>query len=210
MIINWLHRKQKAEKVIVFFNGWAFTDAIVAHLIADDDTDVLTVNDYRDISTPLPNLNQYAERNLIAWSFGVGSYLLWQQQYANYFTRKIAINGTPQTIDRKLGIANKVVQHTIDTLSAESHQTFLQRCNNNTLKSEVTDIEPKKAELIEISRRDYSSASKDKWDMAWISHNDPIFASKNQLRAWRNNQINMIEAPHAPFSYWSKWQDILA
>lgn len=214
MIYKWLQKNNKARDVIVFFTGWGFNESVVEHLRSNVETDILFVSDYTTLDTDLPDLHHYKNRTLIAWSFGVGSYVLWQQHRPNIFTRKVAINGTIQAVDRHRGIPEKVVQHTINTLTQDSFKEFIQRCYNNDGISASTNIniDTKKVELINIKERDYSSVNNSGasgWDAIWISQHDTIFPLKNQHRAWLSSTTKTIDAPHVAFTHWSHWQDIL-
>ncbi|MBX2849752.1 MAG: DUF452 family protein [Acidiferrobacterales bacterium] len=214
MIYSWLHRHKKAQNLIVFFNGWGMGQDFIKHLNCDANTDVMVATDYQDLSIDIPNIDAYQHRSVIAWSFGVANYSVWQQHRPDYFDTKVAINGTIQGVDRLLGIPERVVQHTIDTLSHESYKEFLSRCLNLT-EHKVGDIEEselalKKQELNSIKDRNYSVNGEIKWDNVWISQNDRIFPFKNQMRAWQNHSFSIINAAHAPFSLWHTWHEILS
>jgi len=45
---HWI-RQQHSPRLILFFNGWGMDEHTIAHLACDDDWDVLTVCDYRDV-----------------------------------------------------------------------------------------------------------------------------------------------------------------
>ncbi len=212
MIYKWQHQSSRAIHVVVFFNGWGLDNTIIANLLTNTDTDVLVVSDYTNIENKLPDLSLYDTRTLIAWSFGVANYTLWQQNRPDIFDTKIAINGTMQGIDRYAGIAGVVVQHTIDTLNLDSFVEFSKRCcnsSNMTINASNVDISTKKNELQHIKDRRYVVDNTIPWDAIWISKQDKIFPTKNQLRAWQYYQPNLIDAAHAPFTYWVNWQDLL-
>lgn len=214
MICKWLHRQPNATNVIVFFSGWGFGETIVAHLKADSDTDVLFVYDYTQLDNALSELNNYRKRTLIAWSFGVGNYLLWQKEVSDvHFDKKVAINGTPQAINRKMGIAEKVVSHTIERLCPQTFQEFVKRCGGKIVSPSVLNdaqINLLKIELESIKQRGYPEPSKVNWDKAWISQHDQIFPIENQQRAWQDTPQTVINASHNVFDIWSDWQDLLA
>jgi len=207
----WLHQQPNASKVIVFFNGWGFDSSIVQHLICDDDTDVLVVSNYSDLSMDLVDLSAYTTRSLIAWSFGVASYCHWQTGRDDPFQKKVAINGTMMPIDRRQGIATKVVQKTIDTLSQESFQVFAARCFNRPQTEIKIDVEQRRVELTAIKNRGNADQLL-AWDKVWLSTHDKIFLPKNTQLAWHGHtqKMEFINAPHAPFNYWRNWQAVLA
>lgn len=219
MIFSWLTQQRDATKVIVFFNGWGIDKCAIEHLTLEPDTDLLFVSDYTTIDTKLPNLANYQQRYLVAWSFGVANYCAWQANYPDTFDKKIAINGTIQGIDRDFGIAQKIVEHTINTLSIDSYREFISRCYNginniqkeHEIAYEISEAElgRNKIELEQINIRRYPTISKIKWDSVWISNNDMIFPSKNQTKAWQGVSVQLIDAAHAPFDNWSNWQELL-
>ena len=213
MIYKWLHKHEQANEVIVFFSGWGFDQKVVERLTANG-TDVLFIYDYTNIEIELPKLNSYKKCNLVAWSFGVGHYALWQAVNPDPFTNKVAINGTVATIDRLLGIPKKVVQHTINSLTYESYQEFVKRCFNQddehlTADCHHIDIDKLKNELTAISQRNYLHQHNWKWDKVWLSLNDKIYPTKNQQRAWQSATFETIDESHAPFNTWSNWQQLL-
>lgn len=206
MQYHWRRREAGAKKLIVFFGGWGIGPEAYSHL--DTGSDLLTVWDYRDIDRELPEIRQYDSRTLVAWSFGVASYCLWQQNWPDIFTRKIAINGTMTPVDRRHGIPPVVVQKTIDTLSEESFKFFVARCYGKKRLHSPIDVTDLKTELIAINNRDYSG-SQQQWDKVWVSRRDRIFPFANMQNAWQQ-AIDIIDAPHVPFSAWKTWEEIVA
>ncbi|MDB4512323.1 DUF452 family protein [Arenicella sp.] len=218
MVYNWLRRDNDAKNVIVFFNGWGLGQTAVRHLTFKADTDVLFVSDYTSLANELPDLDAYQHRYLVAWSLGVANYAAWQRSHTDIFDTKIAVNGTMQGIDRKLGIAEKVVQHTIDTLCVDSLKEFISRCYNHQLSEQTQkiikaitelDVSIKKKELEQIKDRQYSSNTNLVWDTIWISQQDKIFPSKNQQIAWQGHDPKLIDTAHMAFQNWRNWQDLL-
>lgn len=222
---KWLRQTNDAENVIVFFSGWGFDESIVQGLTIENDTNVLFIDDYRHLDYQLPDLNQYQNRSLIAWSFGVAAYSAWQQQSPDNdssFDYRVAINGSMTPVDRKTGIPDVVMQKTIDTLSVASFQVFAKKCFNPLdLKANqpfVIDVDIRKHELQQIKQRHCSindlKSSPDttlQWDKIWISRHDKIFPLRNLQRAWQDqkDRIELINAEHTPFRYWQNWHDIL-
>jgi len=215
---QWLRHSDSAEKIIVFFNGWGFDASIVQGLAIEKDTNVLFIDDYRCLDYQLPNLDHYQHRCLIAWSFGVAAYNTWQQQPRvtdSFFDYKVAINGSMTPIDRKTGIPDIVMQKTIETLSAESFQVFAKKCfdsaeNASSNEPFTINVNARKEELMSIQQWQGAN-TKLQWDKVWISRRDKIFPLHNLQRAWRDhdNRVELIDAAHAPFHYWSNWSDII-
>lgn len=209
MQMKWLQKREGVREVLVIFSGWGIGPEAFAHLKTE--ADILWVSDYRDLSTDLPNLSGYEIRNLIAWSFGVASYVLWQQNHVDPFDRKVALCGSMCPVDRDLGIPPVAMQKTIDTLSDTSFQIFLRRCYGRAVSPEPVDIMALKDELLAVQARDYSRAELI-WDKAVISRTDKIFPMKNLRAAWGGNATKVVEtdAPHVPFNAWKTWAEVLA
>lgn len=214
---QWLKKTDDASNVIVFFSGWGFDASIVQNLNIEEETNVLFINDYRNLDHELPTLDHYQHRCLIAWSFGVAAYNVWQQQSSTHhaaFDYHVAINGSVTAVDRKTGIPDIVMQKTIDTLSTESFQVFAKKCID-PLDPQINstfdiDVDARKEELQQIQQWQLPDSGF-QWDKIWISRQDKIFPIRNLQRAWQNqkDRIELIDAAHAPFHYWQNWHDIL-
>jgi pimeloyl-[acyl-carrier protein] methyl ester esterase len=197
-----------ANDLIVVFGGWALGPAPFAHLTGP--YDVVLADDYRDLSQKLPDVEGYQSVTLVAFSFGVAAYGHWQQGQPDPFSRKVAINGTLSPIDRRCGIAPVVMQRTIDTLSHEAFQIFLERCYNTPQSDTPLDVTTRKQELRAVESR--GTAPDVSFDRVWISDQDRIFLPANQQRAWADQveRVQHIDAPHVPFKRWSTWAEVLA
>ena len=202
---QWLKCQSGATELIVVFGGWAIGPSVFAHLTTD--ADILYLNEYSTLDYALPDLSAYKSRTLVAWSFGVASYGHWQQDHHDPFTRKIALNGSMSPVDRRTGIAPKIMQQTIDTLSQDSFQTFLNRCFNTPQPPHPIDVPARRAELIAIQARG-SANKKLSWDRVWISGQDRIFSAANMARAWPDATL-LPDAAHVPFSTWTSWHEVL-
>ncbi|MEP3265317.1 MAG: pimeloyl-ACP methyl esterase BioG family protein [Hyphomicrobiales bacterium] len=202
----WLKQNNEATHVIVVFGGWAVGSDVFSSLAGA--SDVLFISDYRDLNDNLPDLSAYSKRTLIAWSFGIASYCHWQENRADIFDRKIAINGTMTPVDRERGIPLLAMQKTIDTLSQNSFQVFLRRAHNAKVPEQRIDVGARKAELIAILER--GDAPLQLWDRIWLSRKDRIFPLANMERAWepQSDMIKTIDAAHVPFSFWQSWNEV--
>lgn len=209
MRMEWLQRRDGAREVLVIFSGWGIGPAAFAHLTTE--ADILCVSDYRDLSTDLPDLSTYETRHLIAWSFGIASYALWQEDRADPFDRKVALCGSMTPVDRSLGVPPIAMQKTIDSLSDASFQIFLRRCYGRVVLPVSVDIAALKDELLAVQARDYSQVQQT-WDKVVISRTDKIFPAKNLRTVWEDNatEISETDAPHVPFSAWKTWAEVLA
>jgi biotin synthesis protein BioG len=205
MDFRWLQREHETE-VLVVFGGWAVGSHVFDHLTGD--YDVLFASDYRDLNADLPDLSGYESVNLVAWSFGVASYAHWQQGRPDPFDRKVAVNGTLHPVNRATGLPPVAMSKTIETLSEDAYQVFLARVFNARQPIAEIDVSPRQAELRAIEAR--GDAPMMPFDRVWISTADKIFPPANQIRAWPENTIRQIAAPHAPFAAFATWQEIMS
>lgn len=203
----WLRRTPDAADVLVIFGGWAVGDAVFSHL--EGRADLLFVSDYRSLDRDLPDLSSYKTRTLIAWSFGIASYGHWQKGRPDVFGRKIAMNGSMTPVNRETGIPPQAMQKTVDTLSEESFQLFLARCFDRKMPRQTIDVPARKAELVAVLDR--GDAPCLLWDRIWLSRKDRIFPFASMERAWlaQAHAVRSLDAPHAPFSLWKSWDEIV-
>jgi len=205
MEFRWLHREQEAEAIVVF-GGWAVGPEVLDHLTGA--YDVLFASDYRDLNAGLPDLSSYDLVSLVAWSFGVASYAHWQQGRDDPFARKVAVNGTLSPVNRRTGIPPVAMSKTIETLSEDAYQLFLARVFNSRQRRATIDVIARQEELVAIEER--GDALSICFDHVWVSADDKIFPAANQKRAWPQNKVRIIDAPHASFGQFDTWQEILA
>ncbi|PCJ10541.1 MAG: biotin synthase [Rhodobacteraceae bacterium] len=214
MQFRWLKRGQALSgasagpnaEVIVVFGGWAVGPEVFQHLTGPQD--ILFASDYRDLEADLPDLSSYARVSLVAWSFGVASYGHWQQGRADPFGRKVAVNGTLTPVNRATGVPPSAMTRTIETLSQDAYQLFLIRVFNLEQPQSDIDIAARREELQAIERR--GDAHDVTFDLVWISCSDKIFPPANQARAWSEDMVRDIQAPHAPFGQFKAWQELMA
>ncbi len=208
MRFDWLHRDRASPAVIVVFGGWAIGPQVLAHLAGGQD--VLFASDYRDLDAFLPDLSGYAQRALVAWSFGVAAYGHWQAGLCPRFDRCVAINGSLTPVHGKTGIPPRIFRQTVEELSPASFQSFLDLCFDAPQPAQPFDTSARRAELLAVERR--GDAPGCHWDRIWISDRDRIFPPQNLDRAWaaQPGAIRRINAPHVPFAQWSDWSGVLA
>ena len=204
------------DSLIVFFTGWGCDENCTSHLISDN-YDIITVYDYSDLSNVsvlTSTIHNYKKTHLIAWSFGVKTA---QQILSNeLFTRKIAINGTINLIDKNFGILPEIFARTQNSLSEENLIRFYKNMtlehfsffdshrplrNYSSIKNELSLLDkfPDKC--------DYSF-----YDEAFVSSRDLIIPSANQNSFWHTKcgiKSMKLDAPHYPFYLWNKWENIL-
>ena len=189
------------NKLIIFFNGWGMDDKIVSHL---DMTgyDLVILYDYNDLELTLPTLKKYEQTFVVGWSMGVMISTLF-----DFEGKRIAINGTPKSVDNDFGIPERVYKLTIRGFSEESCEKFMQRMFD------------KKPPIEKFSTRDFSSQKQEliallevqgkevEFDKIIVSDNDLIIPTKNQLAYWKNAEI--IKSGHCPFFEYQSWEQIL-
>lgn len=201
MRFNWLN-KQSNNKVIVFFNGWGMDDSVVRHLDAGE-YDILTVCDYNEL-VPLPNLDLYKEKFVVAWSMGV-------MVATNYNINAIsvtAVNGTPFSIHPDFGINPKVYKLMELGFNDQSRNKFIAKMfdtmpENFEIDSRTT--EDQKAELTALKK--YEASPNYKFNRAIVSKNDNIIPTKSQLNYWENPEL--VDGGHCIFFNYKSWEELL-
>jgi len=213
MEFRWLHQGQARPGVaerntaaIVAFGGWAIGAAVFDHLTGP--YDVLFASDYCDLDADLPDLSGYDRVSLVAWSFGIASYAHWQQGRGDPFVRKVAVNGTLTPVNRATGVPPVAMAKTMQTLSPEAYQLFMARAFNAQQPEAQIDTCARRGELQMIETR--GDAPDMAFDRVWISTADKIFPAANQIRAWPEEVVRKIQAPHAPFGHFRTWQELMA
>ncbi len=200
MKYKWLNRENNF-KIILFFNGWGMDEAVVSHLLPED-YDVVMFYDYNNLDFDFSELNS-RKKYLVAWSMGVMCATLFDIQYE----KKVAINGTLKPIDDNFGIPNRIYDLTIKGFSPKSAEKFIQNMFNEPPKefSVSRGFENQKSELYAL--KNYKSDMNFKYDKVWISDNDKIIPTKNQIKFW--NQQPNLKSGHAPFNLFLKWSELL-
>lgn len=208
----WLNKNEANKKLILFFNGWAMNETPVKHLKCKD-FDVLILFDYRSLDFDFNQFDfeKYEQKYLICWSMGVYASCLFKDKL-NDFNKKIAINGTNKIIDNDFGIPEKIYKITTKLLNEDSCDKFIKNMfDNGKLNPNITitrDIEELKEELISIQKINLNEEIK--FDTAYISNNDRIIPTKNQINFWKNKaQIKYLESTHCPFEKFESWMELL-
>ena len=208
----WLNKQKENKKLILFFNGWAMNETPVKHL-SSQDYDILVLFDYRNIDFNLSqfDLNKYEKKYLICWSMGVYVANLFKKDLID-FDKKIAINGTCKIIDNNFGIPEKIYKITIKLLNEDSCDKFMKNMfDNGKLNPNITitrTLEELKDELISIQKIKLNEELN--FDSAYISNDDKIIPSKNQINFWQNKtKIIEINSTHCPFEKYSAWSELL-
>lgn len=198
---HWLACQGGAELTLVF-GGWALGVAPFSTL--EGASDVLIVDDYRDLSDELAEVRDYDRVRLLAFSFGVASVAHWLADNALRLSRKVAVNGTSFPADAERGIAPDLVAATADNLSTASFARFCRRAGLNGTPPDL-NISAARAELRCIADR--GPAAEINFDRVWISDNDRIIPTSAQEAAWSTQPdvVRRISGPHVPFSRGQSW-----
>lgn len=222
MQLSWLI-KNNSKKLIIFFNGWSLDENIVNHLTSLE-YDVVMFYDYSNLDVDkkfLKELNNYAEINVIAWSFGVWACSIVINMFSGS-KNVIAINGTLIPIDNIFGIPERMFNLTLSNFSEKTYPKFFQ----NMFAEEVDlnklpqrSIESQRQELIQIQKLSYEkifTQNIGSFTKIFIGTNDKIISAKNQLNFWGLNEgvnegleIIKKESEHYIFNLFKTWDEIL-
>jgi len=209
---HWLN-KQNNDKLIIFFAGWSF-DYKPFEFLNCEDFDVLMFYDYNDFH--LPEISQYKEYYLIAWSMGVFTAYQLHDKLPD-FTKKLAVNGTPFPVDDEFGIPQKpfilTLRHAKTGLEGKFYQNIF--INQQEFDRYLTNpvgrsIDNRVSELsslydkIKLTEKSYETY----YDKALVSSNDKIIPTKNQMNFWQN-KTETIQSGHFPFYNFKSWNEIL-
>ena len=215
MRIEWLAKKG-AGQVIVFFNGWGMDASAVSHL--GTDADVVMFYDYRVLSYDnLPDLRNYREIYIIAWSMGVWAascvvpHLKIQPRLA------VALNGTERPVDDRYGIPVKIYRLTAKGMNTRGREKFFSRMvvteeEKQFLKGHLPEreLEEQCEELVLIEKQCRWSGKSYSWTKIYVSEKDVIFPVENQLNWWEGKvPVIFLAGGHYPFAAFKNWEDIL-
>ena len=219
MQYTWI--KNNSKKLIVFFNGWGCDMHQFTHLKAQD-FDVLLIHDYRVLtlkSAEIEKIKAYGDVNVVAWSYGVWVAQRFWGQCQLPKNRAIAINGTTQPVSEEYGIAERIMQGTLELLSERNMMKFQNRMvGGKAAWEKFKEIKPQRhfngqkeelAALIEhFKQEEFNDVF---YDKALVGKNDLIFLADNQLKFWEDKvTIEVIDASHYCFFEYETWKELLA
>ena len=222
----WL-RKEGAEELLVFFNGWGMDHRVAAWLLRESlsaglSQDILSCYDYHTLECEpgfLNGISRYSRITVVAWSFGV-----WAAQHTELppIERALAINGTLHPVDPVKGIPPEIFQATISTYSEENRHRFNRRmCGSREALELFSCMSPEREtadQLRELERlQDHMLNENIKSSAAWhynhavIGGRDCVFPPEHQLNAWQGvPQTVIADMPHFPFFHFINLQEVLA
>lgn len=226
MKAEWIVRRGGGT-LLLFFNGWGMdrcvADWLVSSSPAFDGRDIAVVYDYRDLTLPdwLGEAVVGAESvELLAWSMGV-----WAAARAGLekVDRAVALNGTPWPRDAERGISPEVFMGTLDGWNDANRQRFERRMMMGVpqdvvenVRSERSSVEQKgelQAIADSLSSGQQHSVPTWNYSKAIVGGRDQIFRAENQLRAWREAGVQVVDypaMPHFPFHYPEVLTELLA
>ncbi|WP_339109552.1 pimeloyl-ACP methyl esterase BioG family protein [Thioclava sp. GXIMD4216] len=207
---QWLGPRKHRDLLLVF-GGWALGAAAFAGMVGQ--TDVLLLDDYKDLTVDLPPLEGYAHIDLLAYSFGVAGAAHWLagQKLVGRglrLRRSVAIAGTLTPASVTSGIPPERVRATAEGLTAATFATFCRRAGLAGPAPQL-DLEAARAELLEVMARGPAPAYA--FDRIWIPRRDRIVPPQAQEYAWHSRAaaVRFVDAPHVPFRAGQDWQDWL-
>ena len=193
------------NKLIIFFNGWGMDEFIISHL---DRTgfDLLVIYNYNNLDIEYLPLENYSKKYIVGWSMGVMVSTIFYDCFGE-IDKYIAINGTPKPIDNRYGIPEKVYKLTLRGFNENSCRRFMEnmfetkppieKFSNRTLESQKEELK----NLMGIEGKYIS------FDKVFVSENDNIIPTKNQLNYWKHPVI--IKGGHCPFYNFKSWSEIV-
>ncbi|OHX64992.1 pimeloyl-ACP methyl esterase BioG family protein [Flammeovirga pacifica] len=204
MKYQWLNKGNNTQ-LVLFFSGWGQTASYFKNYPFSPDEDVLMIYHYSHLD--FEKINQevlhYEKVHCIAWSFGVlvAAHFLDQNTING---DRIGINGTLSPVDAELGIPPAIFNGTLNGLSEINWKKFVFRIfdQRNEAQEFLSQSDRTIDNLkVELSFLGSIEPFKDNsiFHSVFVSKNDRIFPVKNQLRAWENSTIEVIDTGHFPF-----------
>lgn len=215
MRIEWLIKKG-AGQVVVFFNGWGMDASAVSHLKSN--ADVVMFYDYRNLSCDnLPDLKEYGEVYVVAWSMGVWAASCVVPYFPVRPRLSVALNGTERPVDDLYGIPVKIYRLTEKGMNERGREKFFSRMvttdeERQILKERLPGrlIGEQCEELVLIEKQCRGYEKHHTWDNVYVSEKDVIFPVENQLNWWKGKApVLRLAGGHYPFTDFEKWEQIL-
>ncbi len=197
------------NRLIMVFLGWGMSPEPFLHL-AKPGYDVLLLwgyhrGDVEEFPTSLRSIvGVYSEIVVIAWSFGVvaASYIM-ERLGDMPVTRKVAVNGTPRHIDRRMGIPPAVFSLTLKGLTSAAVDKFNDRM--------FADRSERAAFIAAGQSRSFDSVLEElrffgslppytgsfRWNFAVEGGKDLIFSPAGQETFWKSVGVPITIMPEA-------------
>jgi len=199
--------------LLLFFAGWGMDEHPFLEYCPGN-RDVIICYDYRSLDFDYSILESYSRIKLLAWSMGVwaASYVFADHYSSFHFFERIAVNGTLYPVDKEKGIPENIFYGTLEGLNDITLNKFRRRmCGSsavfnsfqqkmpcrtmNELRQELECIGTKSQEPLQNVLN---------WDKIYIGKSDKIFSMQNQINAWKDNAILLVEEEHYPTGLWNE------
>ncbi|MDO4707235.1 MAG: DUF452 family protein [Porphyromonadaceae bacterium] len=215
-------RGAEAERLILYFNGWAMTPEAVEHLNLPSGYDLLVLWDYRTLEWEL-DLSAYKRISLVAWSMGVWAVGRLRSILQSLpLERAVAVCGTGYPMDDRWGIPTAVFEATLQSITEENRLRFNRRmCGGKSLRhlfealaQRTTDEIRDELQAVYDSEQECVHTALDTrvidWSLAHVGLEDRIIPASNQEAYWQMQGIpcRMHQAPHYIFGQMTHWSEL--
>lgn len=204
----------KSDELILFFNGWAMDEKPFNPIKSSHD--ILFVSDYSNSDLNFDfDFCRYKKVTLLAFSAGVfmASYL---QEILPPLDFKIAVNGTLNMLDEKLGIPQDMFSE-MENLSAENVLEFREKItdkkNHFNLFNKYQPYRSLESSMDELFalKKYFTKPKSFNYDKVIVAKNDVILPTENQLRAWKNHQsVHKAAGGHFLFYNFNDFDELIS
>lgn len=218
---TYIRRREKNNKLILFYGGWGTDENVFAPFCDDDSDFILFYNYSADEALVLPEIKTYEKITLIGWSLGV-----WAAEYLSNKTGikpdvTIAVNGTPVPADNQYGIPLNVFEGTLNNITEENIEKFyfrmfgdkknylanIDRIPHRTIKSLHDELRWLYNRIMEQKEPGF------RWDYAVTSEIDRVFPSENLKSYWEKEKSTyhiILPLPHYFFHKWKSFTEFIS
>ncbi len=182
--------RNNSSRLLLIYAGWS-VDASYFKKLHCSGYDIAVAYEYSRLN--VPEIGNYDEVVLIAWSLGVHAAEMTASGLP--LTLTIAVNGTSTPVSDKFGIPEVIYSATAQNLSEQTLAKFRKRMGAPDMPRGERNIQELQSELLNFPCENIEF----RWDRAIISVDDRIFPPANQRRAWHDKaEITMISGGHTP------------
>lgn len=218
MKVVWLH-KQKNEKLILFFSGWALDEKPFSPLDSLE-YDVLMIHSFHTDDFPeslYETFHSYKDVTLVGWSMGVYMAGLWCSIKKTTPTLSIALNGSLKPLDAAEGIPLRLFKRTGDRLNLNNRNAFFK---NMFIEEETKgyqlfvenkptrELDEQKDEIYSLIKHSEELITDFEFDIALMGSADKIFPIDNLKEHWKDRGFT-LNLPHFLFYEWNSWDEIV-
>lgn len=201
-------KKRDPAQLLLFFAGWGIDERPFLEYFRPA-RDVMVCYDYSSLDFDAGMLAPYSGIKVVAWSMGVWAAATVLRNVAASIDECVAVNGTPYPVDDARGIPHDIFDGTLAGLNKETLRKFHRRmCRSGeaferfSAKAPLRSLEDVRFELRAIGTAAAIPASRFPWGKIIVGSRDRIFEPKNQLRAWRGNEVVVVNEAHYPEGLW--------